>query len=227
MFSGGFVVCLCGLHFVVEGAYESAPSFVAYLGIPFLRLVLEAYTFVLRGWVLFEVYAVVTVLPVCCGSQVSFSIVEPVVVDVIDVQFVRRIENIAVHLDVFPLACAHVYPPDGVIGGPGLVGVPFVLVQTLEVVRIYDSVLALGKGYPAKGIAVAEAPIAKRQNHNRARQPVWNSDGEIERDDDHPRRVLKNREKSEILSSQCETRPNEEKPKAQNVLNIRNSGFRF
>lgn len=186
MLFGSFVVCLCGLHFVVEASEVPALAVAAYLDVPFLRFLVEAHAFVLRGWVLFEVYAVVAVLPVCCRSQVSFSIVEAIMVDVIDVQVIGQIENLAVHQNMLPCALADTHRPVCVTRVPGLIGLPFVLVQMLEIVRIDDSILALGKGYPAKGIAVAEAPIAKRQNYNGPRQPVCNRDGEIESDNDHP-----------------------------------------
>ncbi len=57
---------------------------IAYLGIPFLCSFPEAYPFVFRGWVLCEVYAVVTVLPVRRQPQVRSSIIDAIVVDMID-----------------------------------------------------------------------------------------------------------------------------------------------
>ena len=105
------------------------------------------------------------------------------------------------HLEMLPLACTDVYPPDGVIGVPGLVGVPFVLVQSLEVARIDDGVLSLGQRYPTKSVAVTEPAITQRQNDKRPRQPIGNRNGKIESDDNRPPRFLKDQEKSERAMS--------------------------
>ena len=44
---------------------------------------------------------------------------------------------------------------DGIEGivAPG--GLPFVLIQSLEILRIDDGVFSLGKRYPSEGVAVA------------------------------------------------------------------------
>ena len=73
-------------------------------------------------------YPVVAVLPACGGSQVRFAIIVAVMVDMIDEKMVGRIENLAVHLNMLPLVCTDMNPPDGVIRVFGLIGVPFVLV---------------------------------------------------------------------------------------------------
>jgi hypothetical protein len=102
---------------------------------------------------------------------------------------------------MLPLACTDVYPPDGVVGVPGLIGVPFVLIQSLKVVLIDDGVLSLGQRYPAKSIAVTEPAIAQRQNDERPRQPIGNRNGKIESDNHRPPRFLKDWEKSEPAMS--------------------------
>ena len=124
----GLIVCLCGVYFAVEGADEFALAVIAYLGSPFLFLFLEAYSFIFRGWILSEMYAVVGVLLVCCGPQVGYAIVEAVMVDMIDEQMAGWIEDLAVHLDMLPLFITHMDPADGIIRVFGLIGVPFVLV---------------------------------------------------------------------------------------------------
>jgi len=74
------------------------------------------------------VYPVVAVLPVCRRSKVRFAIIIAVMVDMIDEKMVGRVENLAVHLDMLPLASADMNPADGIIGVFGLIGVPFVFI---------------------------------------------------------------------------------------------------
>ena len=71
-------------------------------------------------------YPVIGVLPVCCGPQVGYAIIEAVMVDVIGEQVIGRIENLAVHLDMLPLSITDMYPADSIICIFGLISVPFV-----------------------------------------------------------------------------------------------------
>ena len=73
-------------------------------------------------------YPVVAVLHGCGGSQVRFAIIEAVMVDMIDEKMVRRVDNLAVHLDMLPLFKTHMNPADGIIRVFGFIGVPFVFV---------------------------------------------------------------------------------------------------
>ncbi len=102
-----------------------------------------------------EVYPVVAVLPVCGGSQVRFAIIVAVMVDMIDEKMAGRIENLTVHLDMFPLLFTEIDAPTGIKGVFALNSVPFVLVQSLEIFRIDEGVLSLCQRYPAEGVAVA------------------------------------------------------------------------
>ena len=88
-------------------------------------------------------YPVVAVLPVCRRAEVRFAIIEAVMVDMIDEKMVRRVDNLAVHLDMLPLFITDMNPADGIICIFGLIGVPFVFVQSLEIFRIDDGVLSL------------------------------------------------------------------------------------
>ena len=73
-------------------------------------------------------YPVVAVLPVCCGSQVRFAIIEAVMVDMIDVKMVGRVENLAVHLNILQLVFTETDSAAGIKGVFALNSVPFVLV---------------------------------------------------------------------------------------------------
>ena len=72
------------MDFFFEISDEFVLAVIAYLDHPFLFLFLPTDSFVFRGWILSEVYPVVAVLPGCCGSQVSFSIVQAVMINVVD-----------------------------------------------------------------------------------------------------------------------------------------------
>jgi hypothetical protein len=61
---------------------------------------------------------------------------------------------------------------DGIKRVAYLVGVPFVLVQTLEILRIDDGVFALGEGDSAERIAVAAPAVKQHQGDEKTRQPV-------------------------------------------------------
>ena len=62
-------------------------------------------------------------------------------------------------------------------------GVPFVLGEMIVIVRVNDSVFALGERYPAEGIAVAQPAIQKHRPGEKPFQPIGNSDFENELDD--------------------------------------------
>ena len=104
-------------------------------------------------------YAIVAVLHGCGGSEVRFAIIEAVMVDMIDEKVVRRVDNLSVHLDMLPLVETHMNPPDGIPGVFGLIGVPFVFIQSPEIFRIDDGVLSLCQRYPAEGVVVAGTSV--------------------------------------------------------------------
>jgi hypothetical protein len=93
----GFVVCLCGVDFFFEISDEFVLAVIAYLDHPFLFLFLPTDSFVFRGWILSEVYPVVAVLSGCCGSQASFSIVQAVMINVVDEEMAGRVYYFTMH----------------------------------------------------------------------------------------------------------------------------------
>jgi hypothetical protein len=93
------------------------------------------------------------------GSNVRFSIIVAVMVDMIDEQVVGRVENLAVHLDMLPLSITETNAPAGIKSIFTLNGVPFVFIEPLEIFRIDDGVFALCKWYAVKGVAVAYPAI--------------------------------------------------------------------
>ena len=71
-------------------------------------------------------YPVIAVLPVRGSSQVGFSIIVAVMVDMVDEQVVGGVENLAVHLNMLPFSIAEMDAPAGIKSISRLNGVPFV-----------------------------------------------------------------------------------------------------
>jgi len=111
-------------------------------------------------------YPVVAVLHACGGSQVRFAIIVAVMVDMIDEKMVGRVDNLSMHLNGDSLL-ANPRIPARIIGHRTPDHVPFVFIQSLEIFRIDDGVFALGKRYPAEGVAVTGPAVQQRQCHER------------------------------------------------------------
>ena len=79
-------------------------------------------------------------------------------INVVNFEMVGRADHFTVHRNIFFLF------PDA-IATAGIESVtmfhciPFVLVQSLEILRIDDGVFALGQRYPAERIAVADPAV--------------------------------------------------------------------
>jgi len=87
-------------------------------------------------------------------------------IDVVDYEMVGRVEYFTVHPDMFSLVpgagttdCIESITPFG--------GVPFVLVQSFEILGIDDGVLSLGQRYPAERVAVAGPAVIQRQGYEK------------------------------------------------------------
>jgi len=94
-------------------------------------------------------------------------------IDVVDYKMVGRIEYFTVHPDIgCPFRRADT--TDGVESATALDRVPFVLIQSFEILWIDNGVFSLGKRYPAERVAVAGPAVIQRQGHEKPRQPVRN-----------------------------------------------------
>jgi len=88
--------------------------------------------------------AVAVVLCAGCGAEVCFSIVQAIVIYVVNEFVIWDFENLAVHFDNDPLflflqaGCTH-----GVEGAFAPANVPFVIVEPVEIIWIDDGVFAL------------------------------------------------------------------------------------
>jgi len=79
----------------------------------------------------------------------------------------RRVENLAMHLNMLPLVFTQMNPPGGIKGVFALNRVPFVLAQSLVIFGVHDGVLALSERYSTKGVAVADAAVEQYHSHER------------------------------------------------------------
>ena len=75
-------------------------------------------------------------------------------INVIHYEMAGRVDNFTVHPDISSVSPG-ADTADGIKRVASLGGVPFVLVQSLEILGIDDCVLSLGKRYPAERVAVA------------------------------------------------------------------------
>ena len=110
------------------------------------------------------------VLGACRGAEVRLSIVEAVMVDVVNDAAGGNFYYTAVHVNgtrVF--SCGGVAL--GVTSVAVLSNVPFVFTQHFVIFGVNDGKLALCQGYAAERIAVAEAAIKKEQANARFLQP--------------------------------------------------------
>ncbi len=135
-----------------------------------------------------------------CGSEVGLSIVEAVMVYMVNEKMVGRVDNLTVHLNRPPLVFADPLTPGGIICIFELFGMPFVLAQALVIFGVHYGVLALSEWYSAEGVAVVDAAVEQYQSHERPYQAIGNRDGKIEFDN-QPQPVMNNHGKFEILST--------------------------
>ena len=80
-------------------------------------------------------------------------------INMVDEEMVRGVYYFTVHFMIDTLFAGS-NGSDGIKGILAPAGLPFVLIQSLEILRIDDGVFALCQRYPAEGVAVA-APAVK------------------------------------------------------------------
>jgi len=198
VFFCGFVVGFCGQDFVSEVTELDGIAIGGNFGNELLFAGIVAYTFVFRAGV-FSFFRVAVVLGAGRGAEVRLSIVEAVMIDVVNDTARGDFYYTAVHVNggrVF--SCRGVAL--GVKSVAVLSNVPFVFAEPIVIFGVNDGKLALCKGYPAERIAVAEAAIEKEQANTRFLQPSWY----VESNSDFPASAYL---KSEMRISKYETNP--------------------
>jgi hypothetical protein len=108
------------------------------------------------------------VLRVIGYPQVSFSIVQPVIIDVVNNEPGGSLHYLPMHRDADNLSAFSTSSiPLGIKGIQGPVSAPLMLAEPLIIVGVNDGVFAPGQGYPAEGIAVAHPAIHKHYSNSR------------------------------------------------------------
>ena len=91
-----------------------------------------------------ELSAVAVILCAGSGAEICFSIVQAIVIYMVNEYVIRDFKNLAVHFDndslflLLEASCAH-----GVEGVFAPTNVPFVIVEPVEIIWVDDSVFAL------------------------------------------------------------------------------------
>jgi len=98
VFFCGFVVGFCGQDFVFEVSEGDGIAIGGYFSDELLFAGVEAYAFVLRAGV-FSFLRIAVVLGTACGAEVCLSIVEAVMVDVVNDAAGRDFYDTAVHVN--------------------------------------------------------------------------------------------------------------------------------
>ena len=160
VFFCSFVVGLCGLHFVFEVSEGDGFAVGGNFSNELLFARVEAYSFIFRAGVL-SFFGIAVVLGAACGAEVCLSIVEAVMVDVINNVAGRNFNYTSMHVNGSSyFSCRGVAL--GVKRAAVFSNVPFVFAERFIIFGINNGKHALCQGYPAERIAVAEAAIDKR-----------------------------------------------------------------
>lgn len=161
MFFCGAVVCFCGLEFVVEVAEMFCFVVGCYCGGPFFQDLVPGDAFVFRDAL--DLGSVPLVLGLGCEAKVCFSVVEAVMVYVVDEEVGGGVEDLAVH---FYDAGFYVVGSAGLALGVTCSGaaaeVPFVFVQVFVIFGVDYREFALGEGDSSECAVVSKSAIGEQ-----------------------------------------------------------------
>jgi hypothetical protein len=169
VFFGRGIIGLCGPDFVSEVSECDGIAVGGDFGDELLFTGVVAYAFILRAGI-FSFFPVAVVLGTACGAQVRFSIVEAIMVYVVNDAAGRDFYYTAVHVNG-----GRYFSCGGVALGVKCIAVfgnvPFVFTESFVIFGVNNCKHALCQGYAAERIAVAEAAIEKEQTNARFLQP--------------------------------------------------------
>lgn len=115
----------------------------------------------------------------CAGgeAEVGLSVVEAVVVNMVDEQAGGVVHYLAVHVNIFGLSFFVARGVSlGVKSGGEFCGVPIILYQARVIFGVNDGEFASREGYAAKGVAEANPPIQEQDKDSRLFEPVRDFD---------------------------------------------------
>jgi len=177
------VVCSCSSALVGKTPERYGPSVDSGICVVKPGPATRGDTFILRR--AGSITAFTTVAGVLRGGRrpdVGLSVVEAVVIDVIDKHRRRDSENVVVHRKESFFA----------VGGFGSAGgvecpaiwnrVPFVLDKDPVIIGIDDGVFASCQGYSAEGVAVAQQPVQENRGDKDRLQPAWKPQCDVDLD---------------------------------------------
>jgi hypothetical protein len=180
----GCVVCLCGVDFVAEAADNLLLVINGNHGSPSFLLFVVPDAPVFRGGVDLGIAGVSGVVGGRGGAEVGLAIVPAVMVDVVGVEAVRHVDDLAVHRYGQPLfERRRPLAPDGVVCAVAIADVPFVPAEAVVVFGVHDGVLALREGDPAECVAVTQLSVEEQGQHGQLFQRRRYPDFDNELDD--------------------------------------------
>ena len=177
VFFGCFIVGLCGFDFVFEVTEGDSIAVGCDFSNELFFTGVVAYAFVLRAGV-FSFFPVAVVLGAGHGAEVCLSIVEAVMVDVVNYPARGDFYDTAVHVNgtrVF--SCVGIAL--GVKCAAVLSDVPFVFTELFVIFGINEGKHTLCKVYAAERIAVAEAAPSEHSKKQYAFYRGWDGNDEI------------------------------------------------
>jgi hypothetical protein len=167
----GFVVCLCRVDLVFEAANVDRPAMGADSHGPFSGGLSEGYALVLRCCAA-EFSPVACILRTGGGSEISLSIIDAIVINMIDEHSVRNFNEVAMHSQSLFLTGFCDWCGAGCIEVAGAFNVvPFIGRKALVVLRIDLGIPRPGKSNPSEGIAVAQAAVKQQQTNAKPLKP--------------------------------------------------------
>jgi hypothetical protein len=180
----GLVIRLSGVDFVAEIAEMNWFSVKANRGTPSFPAFVEPDASIFGAGASLGIAGVSGVVGGSSGAEVGLAIVPAVMVDVVHVEVVRHVDDLAVHRYGQPLSeLRRPLAPDGVVGAVAIAGVPFVPAEAVVVFGVHDGEFALREGDPAESVAVTQLSVPEHGQHGRPFQPARYPDFDDELDD--------------------------------------------
>jgi len=179
---GGLVVGLRGVFFLLKTAEMYHLSVDSYLGHPFFDVLLPVNSFVFRIALPGEFSPVAVALRGRCRPEVCLSIVDAVMIYMVDEQAVIDFDDFPVHefeceLSTFRLQGLPCGVKRAVSCPPCF---PFVFAQTFVIFGVHDGVPRLHQADAPEGVAVARPAIQKYKPNGQTLEPIENVDSRFD-----------------------------------------------